>query len=68
MDFWGFLNVNLYLLQDKKLLSSLMSCLDTELAGGAKNDIGVRIMYMFNLEKATLSEQKVEDHSWVCMI
>lgn len=45
-----------------------MSCLDTELAGGAKNDIGVRIMYMFNLEKATLSEQKVEDHSWVCTI
>lgn len=42
-----------------------MKCFDTDLTGGAKNDIGVRVMYMFHLEKATLNEQKVEDHSWV---
>jgi len=51
--------------QDKALLSSLMKCYDTELAEGAKNDIGVRVMYMFNLAKATQNEQRVEDHAWV---
>ena len=42
-----------------------MQCLDTELVDGAKNDVGVRVMYMFNVLKATQNEQKVEDHSWV---
>ena len=42
-----------------------MQCLDTELLEGAKNDVGVRVMYMFNVLKATQSEQKVEDHAWV---
>lgn len=42
-----------------------MKCYDTELNEGAKNDVGVRVMYMFNLERATQSEQRVEDHSWV---
>ena len=51
--------------KDKKLLKSLMQCLDTELLEGAKNDVGVRVMYMFNVLKATQSEQKVEDHAWV---
>lgn len=52
-------------LQDKKLLNSLMRCYDTELTEGSKNDIGVRVMYMFNLARATQNEQRVEDHSWV---
>lgn len=42
-----------------------MRCHDTELTEGAKNDIGVRVMYMFNLARATQNEQRVEDHSWV---
>lgn len=42
-----------------------MRCYDTELTEGAKNDIGVRVMYMFNLARATQNEQRVEDHSWV---
>lgn len=51
--------------KDKKLLNSLMKCHDTELSEGAKNDIGVRVMYMFNVARATQNEQRVEDHSWV---
>lgn len=51
--------------KDKRLLSSLMKCHDTELSEGAKNDIGVRVMYMFNVARATQNEQRVEDHSWV---
>lgn len=42
-----------------------MRCYDTELTEGVKNDIGVRVMYMFNLARATQNEQRVEDHSWV---
>lgn len=42
-----------------------MKCYDTELGEGAKNDIGVRVMYMFNVARATQNEQRVEDHSWV---
>lgn len=42
-----------------------MKCHDTELDEGAKNEIGVRVMYMFNLVKATQSEQRVEDQQWV---
>lgn len=42
-----------------------MKCNETELSEGAKNDIGVRVMYMFNLAKASLNEQRVEDHTWV---
>lgn len=42
-----------------------MKCHDTELGEGAKNDIGVRVMYMFNVARATQNEQRVEDHSWV---
>jgi hypothetical protein len=42
-----------------------MKCYDTELSEGAKNDIGIRVMYMFNLARATQNEQQVEDHSWV---
>lgn len=52
-------------MKDKKLLNSLMKCHDTELGEGAKNDIGVRVMYMFNVARATQNEQRVEDHSWV---
>jgi hypothetical protein len=52
-------------MKDKKLLTSLMKCHDTELGEGAKNDIGVRVMYMFNVARATQNEQRVEDHSWV---
>lgn len=54
-------------LKDKKLLNSLMKCHDTELSEGAKNDVGVRVMYMFNVARATQNEQRVEDHSWVKM-
>jgi hypothetical protein len=54
-----------HLVKDKKLLNSLMKCHDTELSEGAKNDIGVRVMYMFNVARATQNEQRVEDHSWV---
>lgn len=42
-----------------------MKCYDTELDEGAKNEVGVRVMYMFNLVKATQSEQRVEDQQWV---
>lgn len=42
-----------------------MKCYDTELGEGAKNDVGVRVMYMFNLARATANEQRVEDHAWV---
>lgn len=59
------------LLKDKRLLNSLMRCHETELSEGAKNDVGVRVMYMFNLARATQNEQRVEDHSWVrraCLI
>lgn len=42
-----------------------MKCHDTELNEGAKNDIGVRVMYMFNVARATQNEQRVEDFSWV---
>lgn len=42
-----------------------MKCHDTELTEGAKNDIGIRVMYMFNVARATQNEQRVEDHSWV---
>lgn len=47
------------------MLNSLMKCHDTELNEGAKNDIGVRVMYMFNVARATQNEQRVEDHAWV---
>lgn len=47
------------------MLNSLMKCHDTELGEGAKNNIGVRVMYMFNVVRATQNEQRVEDHSWV---
>lgn len=53
------------LLKDKKLLNSLMRCHETELAEGAKNDVGVRVMFLFNLARATQNEQRIEDHSWV---
>ncbi|CAO1348069.1 unnamed protein product [Diamesa tonsa] len=49
---------------DNKLLLPLMKCYDTELDEGAKNEVGVRVMYMFNLVKATQSEQRVEDQQW----
>ena len=52
-------------MQDKTLLNSLMRCYDTELNEEDKNDIGVRVMYMFNLARATQNEQRVEDLSWV---
>ena len=55
-------------LKDKKLLTSLMKCHDTELCEGAKNDIGVRVMYMFNFARATQNEQRVEDHAWVSFV
>lgn len=42
-----------------------MKCYDTELSEGAKNDVGVRVMYLFNLARATANEQRVEDHAWV---
>lgn len=42
-----------------------MKCYDTDLDEGAKNEVGVRVMYMFNLVKATQSEQRVEDQQWV---
>lgn len=45
-----------------------MKCHDTDLEEGAKNDIGVRVMYMFNLAKATENEQRVEDHQWVSLL
>lgn len=54
-----------HFVKDKKLLNSLMKCHDTELSEGAKNIIGVRVMYMFNVARATQNEQRVEDHSWV---
>ncbi|CRL04576.1 CLUMA_CG017645, isoform A [Clunio marinus] len=49
---------------DIKFLNSLMKCYDTELEGGAKNDIGVRVMSMFNEARAYQNEQRPEDHSW----
>ncbi|KAG5676867.1 hypothetical protein PVAND_006674 [Polypedilum vanderplanki] len=49
---------------DKKLLHSLMKGYDTDLSEGAKNDVGVRVMFMFNLARATQNEQRVEDQAW----
>lgn len=42
-----------------------MKCHDTELNGGAKNDIGVRVMSMFNAARATQNGQRADDHVWV---
>lgn len=47
------------------MLNSLMKCYDTELSDGAKNDVGVHVMYMFNMARATQNEQRIEDSSWV---
>lgn len=47
------------------MLTSLMRCHETELTESAKSEIGVRVMSMFNVARATQNEQRVEDSLWV---
>lgn len=42
-----------------------MKCHETELTEGAKNDVGIRVMHMFNAAKAAESEQRADEHQWV---